>query len=743
MERRVTVNAILENMNPRQEEAVLHTDGPLLVLAGAGSGKTRVITRRIAYLIGSCGVPPWNILAVTFTNKAASEMKRRVTDLLGQGCTEPGLRDGGSVWVGTFHATCVRILRKHSAALGLKSSFVIYDDGDQLHLMRDCLRGQGLSERTVNPRSILSRISRAKNELLSPEEYTLQANDRMEERTAKLYITYQERLQELQALDFDDLLMVTVRLFEQHAEVLAAYQDLWRYILVDEYQDTNHAQYRLIHLLASKYGNLCVVGDDDQSIYRWRGADLNNILDFERDHPGCTVIRMEQNYRSTQRILQCAGAVVAHNYDRKGKTLWTENEAGDTIVLYRALDETDEARFAVRTIQGQATNPAILFRTDEDTRYDNYAIFYRTNAQSRILEEALRQALIPYIIVGGLRFYERKEIKDLLAYLRWVANPADSISFKRLVNAPARGIGPATIAKLDLLAMQGKTTIWDACQRAVREKLFNAKQQPAMVGLLHLIEEARERSALTPLPDLIAGLITASGYDEELQREGTPEAQSRLENLKELVTAAQEFVERNPEGGLSTFLDSVALLGDIDEYAEGRGAVTLMTLHMAKGLEFDTVFMVGLEEGIFPHTYAMADDRELEEERRLCYVGMTRARRRLFLASARQRRLYGNRSFNLPSRFLDEIPPEVLQTQDPWESRGTSLLTVPEYREERQEDESFVDRLHPGARIRHPDFGVGVIRERSGSGDDLKVVVRFHGAGEKRLMVKYAQLEQA
>ena len=610
--------------------------------------------------------------------------------------------------------------------------------------MRDCLRALGLSERALNPRAVLSRISRAKNELLSPEEYALVANDLMEERTARLYRLYQERLEEWQALDFDDLLMGTVRLFERHPEVIAAYHDLWRYILVDEYQDTNHAQYRMIHLLAGARGNLCVVGDDDQSIYKWRGADLNNILDFERDHSGCTVIRLEQNYRSTQRILDGAGRVVAHNIGRKGKTLWTENEQGEPIVLYRCLDEVDEALFSVGTIRSQAA--------DEGSRYDDYAIFYRTNAQSRVLEEALRQALIPYIIVGGLRFYERKEIKDLLAYLRWLVNPADLVSFKRIVNTPARGIGPATVAKLELLAIQDKTTIWEACQRAVAEKLLSPKQRAAtMEGLLRLIEEARAKSSATPLPELIAELITASGYAEELQAEATPETQSRLENLKELVTAAQEFVERSEEGSLQAFLDSVALIADIDEYAEGRGAVTLMTLHMAKGLEFPTVFMVGMEEGIFPHAYAMADERELEEERRLCYVGITRAKRRLYLTSARQRRLYGSQSFNLPSRFLDEIPPEVLEVRDRWGSHGYGGLPTEEENlavcsgdpsGRPYSDEAFVDRLYPGARVRHPDFGVGVIRERSGSGDDLKVVVQFNGVGEKKLLVKYAQLEQ-
>ncbi|HZY31195.1 MAG TPA: UvrD-helicase domain-containing protein [Candidatus Methylomirabilis sp.] len=731
----MNADAILADLNPKQEEAVLHTEGPLLVLAGAGSGKTRVITRRIAYLIGCCGVAPWNILAVTFTNKAADEMKRRVGDLLGQ--------EGMTVWVGTFHSTCVRILRKHGGAMGLRGSFVIYDEGDQLSLMRDCLRAVGLSEGSLNPRAVLSRISRAKNDLLSPEEYALVANDHMEERTSRLYRMYQDRLEGLQALDFDDLLIGTVRLFERHPEVLAAYHDLWRYILVDEYQDTNHAQYRLIQLLASKHGNLCVVGDDDQSIYKWRGADLNNILDFERDHHGAAVVRLEQNSRSTQRILEGAASVVAHNAGRKGKTLWTDNDAGEPIVLYRSLDEADEAVFAVRTIRTQVA--------EDGAAYDDYAIFYRTNAQSRILEDALRQALIPYTIVGGLRFYDRKEIKDLLAYLRWVVNPADMVSFKRIVNAPARGIGPATVAKLELFAVQDKTTIWEACQRAVREKLLTSKQRAAMDGLLRLIEGVRAKSTITPLPELIAELITASGYAEELQTEGTPEAQSRLENLKELVTAAQEFVERHEEVGLQAFLDSAALISDIDGYAEGRGAVTLMTLHMAKGLEFSTVFMVGMEEGIFPHAHALADERELEEERRLCYVGMTRAKRRLYLVSARQRRLYASKSFNLSSRFLEEIPPEVLEVRDGWRSYAGGASHFEEKNLPAStgdpagrpyDDEAFVDRLYPGARVRHHDFGIGVIRERTGSGDDLKVVVRFNGVGEKKLLVKYAQLER-
>jgi len=741
----VSADAILADLNPRQEEAVLHTEGPLLVLAGAGSGKTRVITRRIAYLIGRCGVSPCNILAVTFTNKAAEEMKRRVADLLGEARIRPTVGLGEGVWIGTFHAMCARILRTHAGALGLTRSFVIYDEADQVSLMRDCLRALDLSEQTANPRAVLSRISRAKNDLIAPEEYALTAADPMEERTARLYRIYQQRLVGLQALDFDDLLVETVRLFERHPEILAAYQDRWRYIMVDEYQDTNHAQYRLVHLLAGAHGNLCVVGDDDQSIYKWRGADLNNILDFERDHPGCAVVRLEQNYRSTQRILDAAGAVVAHNAGRAGKTLWTENEVGEPIVLYRCLDEADEALFVVRTIQAGVV--------EQGAGYGDYAVFYRTNAQSRVLEEALQQAMIPYVIVGGLRFYERKEIKDLLAYLRWVVNPADLVSFKRIVNVPARGIGAATVAKLELLAMREQCTIWEACERAVRERRLAPKPRAAMEGLLRFVEAIRGKAAVVPVPDLIAEVIAASGYAEALQAERTPEADSRLENLRELVTAAQEFLERHEAGRLQEFLDSVALVTDIDEYAEGQGAVALMTLHMAKGLEFPSVFIVGMEEGIFPHAYALTDERELEEERRLCYVGMTRAKRHLYLTSARQRRLYGTKSFSLPSRFLDEIPREALDVRDRWggpalaptfgAADASAACVSAEAAAGLDGDVAFVDRLYPGARVRHPEWGVGVIRERTGSGDAVKVLVRFDGVGEKKLLAKYARLEGA
>ncbi|MBI3990146.1 MAG: UvrD-helicase domain-containing protein, partial [candidate division NC10 bacterium] len=473
----MTNDPILADLNPEQLEAVVSTEGPLLVLAGAGSGKTRVITRRIAYLIGRKEVSPGQILAVTFTNKAAGEMKRRVSILLQQ--------DGLNVWVGTFHATCVRILRRHAQGIGLPNSFVIYDERDQLVLIRECLKELDLSEKTINPRMIASRISRAKAELLGPSEYAMGANDFLEERVAKIYRLYQEKLRRLHALDFDDLLMMTALLFEERPEVLRSYQDLWRYLMVDEYQDTNPAQYRLIHLLAKAHRNLCVVGDDDQAIYGFRGADLSNILDFERDYPGCKVIRLEQNYRSTQRILDAAGSVIAHNLGRKGKRLWTENGEGERITVYQAEDEEDEARFISEMIK--------TLSVVDGRSYDEVAIFYRVNAQSRALEEAFRRFLIPYVIVGGLRFYERKEIKDMLAYLRLIANPDDEASLRRIINVPPRGIGEGTLEHLLGIARTGRISLWEACSQAVEEKRLPRKPRKALEEFCRLIERFRAR----------------------------------------------------------------------------------------------------------------------------------------------------------------------------------------------------------------------------------------------------------
>jgi len=731
---------ILADLNPPQQEAVLHGEGPLLILAGAGSGKTRVITRRIASLIGRRGVQPWQILAVTFTNKAADEMRRRVERLLGA--------RGLSVALGTFHSTCVRILRKWHRELGLRSSFVIYDDADQVSLIKDCLKSLDLSERTLNPRGVAARISRAKNELLTPGEYTTVANDFAEERTAKIYALYQERLRLSHAVDFDDLLMLAVLLFRDHPHVLEYYQNLWRYVLVDEYQDTNHAQYQIVNFLSRRHGNLCVVGDDDQSIYKWRGADLNNILDFEQDHPGCMVIRLEQNYRSTQNILDAAGGVVAHNVGRKGKALWTENPAGEPLVFYQARDEQAEADFVVRTVR--------ILSAEGGYTLDDFAVFYRTNAQSRVLEDALRREVTPYVIVGGLRFYERKEIKDLLSYLRLVANPDDAQSFKRVVNVPPRGIGQASVDKLEGLGIAERISIWQACKLVGERKILGPKAVKALADFVALIERAQARLEVTAVPELILELLDTTGYLADLQNEGTVEAQSRIENLQELVSAAREFMERSEDQSLQAFLDSVALIADIDELSEGKGAVTLMTLHSAKGLEFPVVFITGMEEGIFPHARSLTEDDELEEERRLCYVGMTRAKDRLFLSAALSRRLYNSDNYNLPSRFLDEVPEQLVDrldglgmTREPRVAHSTGSGQAsreprkgsagPRY----EAEEPFVDHLQVGMRVRHPDWGIGTIRERIGEGEDMKVVVTFAGVGRKKLAPKFVQLERA
>jgi DNA helicase-2/ATP-dependent DNA helicase PcrA len=733
---------ILADLNPPQQEAVLHGDGPLLILAGAGSGKTRVITRRIAYLIGRRGVQPWQILAVTFTNKAADEMRRRVELLLGA--------RGLNVALGTFHATCVKILRRWHGELGLRSSFVIYDEADQLSLIKDCLKALDLSERVLNPRGVAARISRAKNELLTPGEYATVANDFAEERTAKIYSLYQDRLRASHAVDFDDLLMLAVLLFREKPHVLQYYHTLWRYVLVDEYQDTNHAQYQIVKFLSQRHGNLCVVGDDDQSIYRWRGADLNNILDFERDHPGCTVIKLEQNYRSTQNILDAAGGVVAHNVGRKGKTLWTENPAGESVVFYQARDEQAEADFVVRTVR--------TLTAEGGHSLDDFAVFYRTNAQSRVLEDALRREVTPYVIVGGLRFYERKEIKDLLSYLRLVANPDDTQSFKRIVNVPPRGIGQATADKLEGLAMAERLSLWEACKLAGERRLLSPKAQKALAELVDVIERARATLDVSTVPELILELLETTGYLADLKTEGTIEAESRIENLQELVSAAREFMERSEDKSLQAFLDSVALIADIDELADGTGAVTLMTLHSAKGLEFPVVFITGMEEGIFPHARALTDDDQLEEERRLCYVGMTRPKERLFLSAALSRRLYNNNAYNLPSRFLDEVPTHLVERVDGlgggrepragyrapgtlgvgWGGREPRGAAGPRY-----EEDAFVDNLQVGMRVRHPDWGIGTIKERIGEGEDLKVVVTFAGVGRKKLAAKFVHLERA
>ncbi|MBI2981440.1 MAG: UvrD-helicase domain-containing protein, partial [Deltaproteobacteria bacterium] len=661
-------------LNPQQLEAVRHTEGPLLILAGAGSGKTRVITHRITYLVGEKKVAPWNILAVTFTNKAAEEMRNRVVALLGNesertsgfaGVRErgpggwgprPAERDGAAippvkidVWISTFHSSCVRILRKNAERIGHSADFVIYDDSDQMTLVKGCLEELKIAERAFHPRAILSRIDAAKNQLIDPAKYLHDASDFLERRMAEIYRLYQQKLTRSNAMDFGDLLMKTVLLFEKHPAVLEHYQDLFLYLMVDEYQDTNSAQYRLIRLLAEKRKNLCVVGDDDQSVYAWRGADIRNILSFEKDFPGTRVIHLDQNYRSSKRILKVASSVIANNLERREKTLWTENEEGSRLVVYSARDEKDEARFVVDEIERR-------LREGGARRYNDFAIFYRTNAQSRTFEEEFQKRKIPYEIFGGIRFYDRKEVKDILAYVRVLVNPKDSLSLKRLINTPARGIGKKTVELLEQYADRHNLPLREALSQAgaidglasgARQKLteFSA----ALDRWLHQMESLR-------LPDLVKRIIEESHYEADLEKQDTIEAENRLENLRELLNVLEDFVRSNSSGTFSDFLEQVALVGDTDNWDPAKGMVPMMTLHLAKGLEFQTVFLVGVEEGLFPHSRSVENPTQIEEERRLCYVGMTRAKRELILTHAMRRNLYGGDQFPLPSRFLEEIP---------------------------------------------------------------------------------------
>ena len=709
---------LLDDLNPAQREAVTAGDGPLLVLAGAGSGKTRVIAHRIAWLTGVRGVHPRQLLAVTFTNKAAGEMARRVEELLRPAGLRPPL-------VATFHAACVRILRQHGRHIGLADHFTIYDEDDRLALVKECMKEGELADRAFTPSAAVHRISYLKNQMTSVADALRDARGPWEKKAALVYSRYDKRLREVGAVDFDDLLLSTVRLLADVPEVLAWYRGLWRHVLVDEYQDTNRAQYRIIRLLTSEHRNVCCVGDPDQSVYRWRGADLRNILDFETDYPGTRVVRLEQNYRSTQRILALAAGVIAHNVQRKDKTLWTENPRGEPARVYRGWDEHEEANHVAQTILG--------VRAD-GVPWDGVAVFYRTNAQSRVLEDALRRARIPYVIVGGVRFYERREIKDALAYLRLVLNPGDDVAFRRAIGAPARGIGQATLSRLDeQAAREGRPLLAVAAQPPadVRGKARRALEDFAAL----LASLAAQREALPP-PALIDLVLDASGYRTALEQERDPTAEGRLENLEELVAAAEDFTHNHPDATLDGFLDGVALMSDVDELKDADSRVTLMTLHSAKGLEFPVVFLTGLEEGVFPHARSLEDPDELEEERRLCYVGLTRARERLHLTYAVHRRIHGY-GVGEASRFLREMPEEHLQPVN---------LSRPEPR--------FVDTPAPaatatedwpvrvGARVRHARFGEGLVVGVERDGADTIVTVGFASVGRKRLSFQYAQLEE-
>ncbi|ELB51624.1 ATP-dependent DNA helicase PcrA [Enterococcus faecium EnGen0038] len=738
---------LLNGMNPRQKEAVLHTDGPLLLMAGAGSGKTRVLTHRIAYLIEEKEVNPWNILAITFTNKAAKEMKERVNAILASG--------GEDVWVSTFHSMCVRILRRDVDFIGYNRNFTIIDSSEQLTLMKRILKELNIDPKKYDPRSILGTISQAKNSLQTPQDFAKMQGSYYEEIVAKCYAAYQKELQYNQCMDFDDLIMNTIRLFEEHPDSLTYYQNKFHYIHVDEYQDTNHAQYTLVNLLAGRFRNLCVVGDADQSIYGWRGADMQNILDFEKDYPDAAVILLEQNYRSTKNILSAANQVIENNSNRKPKNLWTENKEGNKITYYRADNERDETRFIVDRMQEEIRS--------NRRNYGDFAILYRTNAQSRVMEETLLKANIPYKMVGGHKFYDRKEIKDILAYLNVLANPQDSISFERIVNSPKRGIGPGSIEKLRSFASLHEWPLLEAAQNVELANIGGkAGQQLGSFG--EMIQEVTQMIPYLTVTELTKEVLDRSGYLEDLKIQNTLEAQARIENLEEFLTVTQEFDKQfeqqneedadAPEEKLTVFLNDLALVSDIDNLEEDASQVTLMTLHAAKGLEFPVVFLIGLEEGVFPLSRALMEESELEEERRLAYVGITRAEEALYLTNAFSRTLYGRTQYNRPSRFVEEIDQELLEIEGmrptPKKTPVFAKKTAYSYK---QPETAVVssksatggekNSWKPGDKVKHKKWGLGTVVRVSGTSKDLELDVAFPSQGVKRLLAAFAPIEKA
>lgn len=749
---------LLEKLNPEQRKAVVTTEGPLLILAGAGSGKTRVLTNRIAYLISEKGVLPRNILAVTFTNKAAGEMRERVKSILGP--------VGDRVWVSTFHSACVRILRKEITKLGYGENFVIYDDREQLGVIKGAMAALNINEKLFAPKAIAGRIDRAKNHLLNASSYSALAKDFFAERAAKVYAAYEEEMKKNNALDFNDLIMLAVRLFNEHPDVLKTYRDQLRYIMVDEYQDTNHAQYKLIKMLAEEYRNLCVVGDDDQSIYAWRGADISNILDFEKDYRDAVVIRLEQNYRSTKNIIKAAGEVVKRNSGRKGKTLWTDNPEGEPISFYSARDEHDEAGFVTREIARQKNE--VVADCGTPLQYRDFAVFYRTNAQSRVMEDRLMRDGIPYTIVGGMRFYDRAEIKDILAYLKVIANPSDAIGLKRIINVPHRGIGDATLEKVEGFASDRRITLFEAIREVVEGReagageLLSKGPRLKLQQFYDLMERLNKGAAAGGIAKLSQKVLDETGYIQKLKEEKTEEALGRIENLEEFITAAEEFDEKAEEKTLRSFLDQVALVSDMEEYEGETDRVTLMTLHAAKGLEFPVVFIIGMEDGLFPHSRTKDDPEGLEEERRLCYVGMTRAQNKLYLLNARERRVFGRDQINSPSIFLSEIPAVLMERVGTGSRDFNSPQSPVNLRAEtkggygsNQAMEEFLKghatsldkSVHPGqnsfrngTRVRHGTLGIGIIKGTEGSGDMEKVTVQFQ-SGTKKLMSRFAGLE--
>ena len=766
---------IFAGLNPAQTKAVEHTDGPLLIMAGAGSGKTKVLTCKIANLLAK-GVAPWSILAITFTNKAATEMRDRVDRMIGAGAKD--------VWLSTFHSFCAKFLRREIEATGLyKRNFVIYDASDSQVVIKECLKEMNLDPKQYAPSAVQNAISNAKNQLMGPKAMERDADSFFQQKVAEIYKLYAKKLRTNNALDFDDLLMISVLLLEEHEEVRVKYQNRFKYILVDEYQDTNGAQYQLTKILAAKHHNLCVVGDADQSIYGWRGADIRNIMDFEQDYPEARTIKLEQNYRSTKNILAAANAVIEHNINRKKKELWTENTTGEKITVYEAGDERDEAQFIATTVMKQKT----IFNAS----YGDIAILYRTNAQSRVVEETFMRSGIPYTMVGGLKFYDRKEIKDILAYLRVIYNPLDTVSLMRIINVPKRGLGAASLGKIAAYADANGLTVFDVISNPDTLDAIpgiTARTKKPLELFATFIFKYMGYQANMHIDDLIEKVLEESGYLRELKEENKPENESRIENLKEFIGVARDFEKSEENPTLENFLATLSLVSDIDNAELEDDRVTLMTLHAAKGLEFPTVFMIGMEEGLFPHSRTLMDENEIEEERRTCYVGITRAERKLYLTCARQRTIYGKTSPAVRSRFLGEIPEEYTESLIPRansygfananhygpQQRSGTMTFRPSASQMGRNPAAFTDKaksafevlnsmqkrsvnvqpqtgvIRPdtsvewkvGDKAQHGKWGVGTVVSVKGEGEEVELKIAFPGQGVKGLMQKYAPISK-
>lgn len=772
---------LIEGLNDKQKEAVLQTEGPCLVIAGAGSGKTKVLTHKIAYLMSERNVLPWNILAITFTNKAANEMKQRIENIVGEAAKD--------LWMGTFHSICVRILRKFIDRIGFDSSFIIFDTSDQRTLIKECLKTLNVDDKLFTDRSVLSEISNGKNEMLEPKAYSIKyASDYRKSKIAEIYELYQKRLKENNAIDFDDIINYTIKILTENEDILEYYTNKFKYVLVDEYQDTNKAQFTLVSILASRYGNITVVGDNDQGIYSFRGADISNILNFEKDFPGTTIIKLEQNYRCTGNILKAANAVIKNNENKYDKKLWTENEEGSIPCIYQGEDEYDEARYIIEQIN--------YLKTEEYYKYSDFSVLYRMNTQSRAIEDILNREGIPYKVIGGLKFYERKEIKDALCYLRLIANTSDNLSLRRIINEPKRGIGKTSLDNIAEISERTGISMYEIIKQADKyglNRVFSNSRE-----FITLIEELKNQKEELKISELLTSVLRKSGYIKSLELENTIEAETRLQNLEELMTVAIEFEEQEAENTLNNFLEGITLSSDIDNLEENDDMVTLMTLHSAKGLEYPAVFLVGMEEGIFPGYKTIGEPRELEEERRLFYVGITRAKEHLYLSCAKHRTIFGSTSYNAISRFISEIPKELLEGYQEinnkkqefedsnygWSYGNNYAGKVKTYKFDQlagnykesagnisglstesakkvdtknsyafRTAESFLNNLNKpkdelditkyksGQRIYHKKFGEGTINYVEQEGEDVKVDINFDKVGHKRLMAKYAGLE--